>query len=239
MQALGPNDLIAAWDGGALDEAAHARLGRVLARALPGAAIERDTLGRRNQRLIALHGLLLGGAIEAVAACPVCGAANELNVPTDAIAALGSPAADARVPVASGPAALSARLPCMADLAAIASVSPEDAPVALAAACLGSGAEVTPELVAALEAAFEMADPAAVVRLATACAECGQPMAVEVDLAAFVATAIERLVERHLREIDLIARAYGWTEAEILSLSPARRARYVALLSGEAPRRTA
>jgi hypothetical protein len=38
-----------------------------------------------------------------------------------------------------------------------------------------------------------------------------------------------------LHEVDLLARAYGWTEPEVLALSEARRAAYLRLVVEGAP----
>jgi hypothetical protein len=238
MLALAAQDLLSVWDGSAVAEPAHARLARLLARALPGEPLEDDTLGRRNQRLIALHAALVGGVIEAVAACSHCGSDNEFELPGRAIAAAAVPPPKMRVVVHCSGVRVAARMPVMRDLALVA-----DAPGQAQAALLGAVVEEGPQdlegLAELLGAAFEAADPAALVRLASDCAVCGKSMAADVDVAAFVADAIERCIAALLGDIDLIARAYGWSEAGILALPPARRARYVAMLSGETPRRAA
>lgn len=231
MRRLSEAELLAVWDGSVPGEPPHARLGRVLASALPGEPLATDTLGRRNQRLIALHADLVGGPIAARAACVHCHTDNEFEVPADAIAAAPAPTSDARATLDWDGARIVARLPTMADLDAVAGLAPSDARGTLLAMC--ANALVEDEVSSALAEAFEALDPAAVVRLSISCAGCDAPLSVDVDLAAFVEASIEARVEVHLSEIDIVARAYGWSEAEILALSPARRARYVARLSGE------
>ena len=87
MRPLTALELIEAWDAPAPQPkplSAHFRLERLLAVALDGEDIGSDTLGRRNQRLIALRRAL--GAvrpIEAVAHCG-CGVENEVAVPAEA-----------------------------------------------------------------------------------------------------------------------------------------------------------
>jgi hypothetical protein len=46
-------------------------------------------------------------------------------------------------------------------------------------------------------------------------------------MAAFLWAEIEARARRLLREVHILATAYGWTEAEVLSLGENRRARYV------------
>jgi hypothetical protein len=43
---------------------------------------------------------------------------------------------------------------------------------------------------------------------------------------------IEAHAHKLVGEVDALARAYGWTEPEILVLSPQRRATYLAMVQG-------
>ena len=51
------------------------------------------------------------------------------------------------------------------------------------------------------------------------------------DIAEFFWTEISAQAQRLLREIDALARAYGWTEHEILSLPAQRRQTYLELIA--------
>ena len=64
-----------------------------------------------------------------------------------------------------------------------------------------------------------------------ACPDCGHGWNVELDVAAFAWREIEILAERLLQHVDVLARRYGWSEQEILTLSPARRRFYLELAS--------
>ena len=243
MRALSALALVEAWDG-PVAETAHARLDRVLRMVVDDEDIANDTLGRRNQRLIALRRHLCGPRpIEAVARCG-CGADNEVSIPADAIEAAPVPAPGTRITVEVGGRTVNARPPNMADLAAIAGLADADiACAALLARCTdasndGGGDDddsiTDPDAVlTALAARFYAMDPAADVRLAIHCVGCGTPLSVVIDFAAFVSRDIGQHVMRLLSEIDCLARAYGWTETAILALPPARRQRYVAMVRGE------
>lgn len=52
------------------------------------------------------------------------------------------------------------------------------------------------------------------------------------DVAAFAARDLDDRARVLYRTIDVIARAYGWREAEILALPEARRRVYRALIEG-------
>ena len=49
---------------------------------------------------------------------------------------------------------------------------------------------------------------------------------------AFVWAEVDAAAQRLLHEVDVLARAYGWTEPEVLALSEARRAAYLRLVRG-------
>jgi hypothetical protein len=51
------------------------------------------------------------------------------------------------------------------------------------------------------------------------------------DIGEFFWTEIAVQAQRLLREIDALARAYGWTEREILSLPGQRRQAYLELVA--------
>ena len=84
-----------------------------------------------------------------------------------------------------------------------------------------------------LEAAGEKmsrADPLAEIRLDLACPACGHEWEETLDLGAFVWSKIETRAKRLLREVHALGSAYGWSEKEILSLSPARRSFYLEMV---------
>lgn len=215
--------LIDRWDSGA-GLPPHGLLAGLLEPVADGRPLGADSLGRRNRRLIALHQRWVDRPIEAHVACPHCSATTEFVLPLEAMLELSEPPRDAQVTVAGR----HFRLPTMDDLAA---VGPD--PHALVGRCaIDPGVALDTAGLAALGEAFDRADPLARLMVDAACAECGAAVAAEVDLAEFVAAELARLVDLLLRDIDVIAGAYGWSEAAILDLPPTRRARYVELIAG-------
>ena len=84
----------------------------------------------------------------------------------------------------------------------------------------------TLEVVASRMAAL---DPQADVRLALDCPGCGHRWEPELDVAGHVLAEIDAHATRLLAEVHGLARAYGWSEGDILALSPRRRRRYLEL----------
>ncbi len=81
--------------------------------------------------------------------------------------------------------------------------------------------------------ALDAADPLIAFTVVTTCPACGHRTEHPLDLETF---ALRRLRERQGRlmaEIHELARAYGWTESEILAVPEARRARYRALIDAD------
>jgi hypothetical protein len=236
MTAPSAAALIGAWDL-ASGAPPHARVAALLA-AIEGAeTISGDTLGGRNRRLLMLHRALVRalvvGPLEARVTCAHCAAESEFTLPADAILALPTPDPDARVRVRSGCRTLSFRLPRMTDIEAAshASVNGDVRHAVLERCRIGGDGAIPEETAERLGRKFEALDPAANIIVNIACSGCAQPIAASVDLAAFVARDLDRLVDGLFRDIDLIASAYGWSEQAILALAPERRRRYAAMIA--------
>jgi hypothetical protein len=74
-------------------------------------------------------------------------------------------------------------------------------------------------------------DPLAEVILDMRCAACGHSWSLLFDIASFFWAEIEALAARLMTEVDALARAYGWREADILAMDGARRAAYLDMVT--------
>lgn len=61
------------------------------------------------------------------------------------------------------------------------------------------------------------------------CAECGAEWTETLDVAAHVWADVERGAMALMSDVAALAMAYGWTEAQVLALGPARRRAYLSL----------
>lgn len=185
-----------------------------------------QSLGACNRQLARLHEQVVGRPVEAVVSC-ACGEELEVALPREAVAAAPDPAPWVEI-AAPGPRRF--RLPHLADLALAAE------PLALAARCaLDDGGPLPEDHLAALDRAWAEADPAAEIQLDLACPACGGSVRARADLALFVARDLDLKVRGLVAEIHALARAYGWSEAEVLAVPPARRRAYGALIAAHAP----
>jgi hypothetical protein len=82
-----------------------------------------------------------------------------------------------------------------------------------------------------LAESMDQYDPQAEVQLKLSCPTCGQHWPVLFDIVSFFWTEICVQAKRLLREVHTLARAYGWREADILSMSAARRQLYLEMVT--------
>ena len=195
------------------------------------------TVGRRDGALLERY-CAPAGTIEALADCPGCGAALDVTLDPRRLAA--GPAR-AEVTVAHDGYAVTARPPTVADLRALPTDGSEDelrdvllGRCVLAATRRGkpvAATDLPAGVVERVEDALDEADPAADLRVALDCGECGAEWTETVDAVALAWSALERTARRLATEVHLLAGAYGWSEREILALSPFRRGLYLSAVA--------
>ena len=194
-----------------------------LAAAVSGRPLEELSalpIGRRDALLLELHA---GETLDATAACPACGEQAEFSVDTAALIAR-----------AEDPKRTGWRPPDSNDIAAAAATGDaEAAERVLLERCAGS-ADLSPDERAAVVAALAEADPLAEVLVDVSCPACGEEFVADLDIGAFVWADVRARAQRLLLEVDALARAYGWTEAEVLALGERRRGAYLQLAEARA-----
>jgi hypothetical protein len=170
--------------------------------------------------------------MEGVVTCERCAERSEFVVPVEEILRAARPAPDAQVRLEAQGRTFTFRLPRMSDIEAASRLSSvHDVRQAIMRRCALDSDDPPAALADRLGARFEALDPAANIVLTTVCSGCAAPIAAAVDVAAFVAHDLDRIVEKVLRDIDAIASTYGWSEAAIIALPPRRRRRYVAMIA--------
>jgi len=202
-------------------------------------------LGRQHSRLLRLRAAAFGSDLEATAACPQCGEAAEFHLDAVELAAAGDDGTVA--PLTPDGYRVEWRLPAPADLAAAAGAAARgnDPERELLRRCVLSAAgpdgsavgadRLPPSVRAELARSMSDADPLAEVLVDVTCAACGANFQSDLDVAAFVWTEVEAHARRVLLDVDILARAYGWTEGDVLALSEARRAAYLRLVADGLP----
>jgi hypothetical protein len=232
MRPFSSVDCLNLWESGAglhpLDQGLLA-----LGAALPGTP--QDTLadwplGRRNMALAQLRCSSFGPRLQGWTACRRCG--EKLEVEFDGRLLTGEATdqghASMEPIVVNGQ---SFRLPTTRDLAKAAREADASlAPIRLVESCRlekGEPPAWSDEDLEEIGQKLAMADPLAETRLALRCPVCENAWEETLDMVTFLWREIEARARRLLLEIHTLASAYGWAEADILSLSERRRALYL------------
>jgi hypothetical protein len=186
-------------------------------------------VGERDTRLLALREWAFGSQMRGLADCPQCSEAVELTLPAEQMRAIG-PAAQPEFIVYFGGEALHARVPSTQDLLAV-EAAPDAAAArgALLERCLAGRtlAELPHGAADAIVEQMAQSDPRANIELALACPACRHEWLALFNVVSFFWREIEAWAHRTLAEVHALATAYGWTEGEILALSPWRRQAYL------------
>jgi hypothetical protein len=200
------------------------------------------TIGQRDAYLLTLRELTLGSKLEAFTNCPKCGEKLEFQLNVGDIRMSDPNATVLHHHVLQLEEwELQFRLPNSQDLAAIAGC--QDVATAdslLLQRCLlqanhhgtpVSYDRLSPVVIDQLAEQMVAADPQAEILLNLNCAACGHQWQSLFDILSFFWTEISAQAKRLLREVHLLARFYGWREADILSMSAFRRQLYLDLVT--------
>ena len=237
MQAPQAGRLVQTWERGS--DRSTARRGLLLLElAVPDGAPGQQaqlSIGHRDSCLIDLRERLFGAAVEAVSTCRRCGETIAIEFDLDRIRAPHA-APGTLVAVRAGGRLLRFRLPDSTDLLAIEQEKDFDAAerLLLGRCLVGSRAGDPERAEAAAESisrALAEADPQAELLLDIACPNCGEGQAEPFDIVTHLWSEIADCVIELLEEVDLLATRYGWSEADILAMSPARRGAYLDLIA--------
>lgn len=244
MRPLTAHDLIHIWERGQ-DRHTFDRALLLLAPAFPEMSWEELatlTVGQRNTGLFLLRSRMFGFALHACAECPSCACRLEFSIdardlcPADRMAQ-----AEAKQSLIHDGVEVFFRPLDSRDLAAV--VHCKD--VATARAMLIEScvlvarddektlpaSDLVESAVTALAERAAHGDPQAETLLSLKCPDCAHDWSMLFDIASFFWTEISAEVKRLLHEVHTLARAYGWIEQDILSMSAARRQIYLEMAS--------
>jgi hypothetical protein len=234
-------DLLNVWERG-LPQSPGQRALLLLQAACAEIPLERlaqFSIVQRDMHLLALREQLFGPRLASTATCPACGERLEF----------GFNGADIRAATEADPGTFSLaradygvqfRLPNSLDLANLDPAADVEAnrrrllQECIIAAQRG-GAEVAAtdlpeEMVVAISERMAELDPDADLQLALNCPQCHHAWEAPLDIVSYLWTEIHGWAIRLLREIHLLASAYGWREADVLALSPGRRQAYLEMI---------
>lgn len=205
----------------------------------PADALAGLPLGERNRRFLEVRRRVFGAVVDCEATCPACSARLEMSVDSDVVAPPIRRVTPDELRLAENGWTVSFRLPNSTDMAA--ALGTDDPAQVVLERCVGDAAGPGgPVDVATLPQAVRdgvtdrMAalDDGAELRLELACADCGHRWTASLDPAAVVFDEVAAHAARLMSEVDVLARAYGWREPDILALGPLRRRQYLEFVGG-------
>lgn len=229
MTPVSAATLLTVWEMGAAQPPV-ARALSLLEPFFPETAHAELPIGARDALLLLVREWLFGAQMPCVATCPACATRLEFTLNTTDLRALAPAAAVQQLEIDGYQFAF--RLPASVDLLAL---TPGAATTRqLVERCLlEAPASLTEDALAAVGAAMTQADPLLDLRIEVTCPACGHGWTTPFDVTAFVWQELDHWARRLLRDVHMLARAYGWRESDILALSPQRRAFYLQLVNDE------
>lgn len=230
--------LLDLWDAGA-NATTWRRALLLLQIAWPQDAVAQWPLGHANARLLELRAALFGSDWQCVADCPSCAQVVEATLDTATMLAT-APSFESTPALAwhaldEQPSALRFRLPVVGDLVGARTVNGVGASRLLDAiievpASNESGAapvDVSSASRNAIEQRVMQLDPLAAIDVVIDCPACGRRWRAAVEVAGMLWAEVAALAKRLLADVTRLAAVFGWTEAQILALSPMRRQHYL------------
>jgi hypothetical protein len=198
-------------------------------------------IGWRDLHLLAVREALFGQRLSSLTSCPQCGERLEMAFDIAQLRAIPPDSAS------SGPYSIARddyevefHLPNSGDMLRVAELSEAgESRRTLFESCVEqarragvpiSASELPNELVLAAAARMAELDPQADMQIELTCPACSSRWSTTFDIASYLWIEINAWALRLLHEIHCLASAYGWREADILSLSPMRRQFYLELI---------
>lgn len=239
MQAMSVSKLLEVWEQGQ-GRPLYRRAILLLAAACPGESPEELSalsIGSRDARLLTLREWTFGRRLSCLTTCPACTERLEFSLDVPDLQAAAPEVKDERFQFAIDGYAVEFRPLNTSDLVqAIGCPDGKQEHMVLMERCVLDARReneriATEQLPArvfeALAAHMAQADPQAEIQLPLACPACDHRWRALFDIVSFFWSEIHAWAVRVLREVHLLASAYGWPEAEILAMSPVRRSLYL------------
>jgi hypothetical protein len=199
-------------------------------------------LGVVDARLLDFREGSFGPRLDVVVDCPDCGQRLEFAFEVADLRIEPSETEQLEVLSDDGGMRVRFRSPTLADLRAIAaSESLDGGRRSLVERCVVEArrggeptdpASLPDDVLLRIGEAMAEADRQADLRLGLRCPDCDHAWATPFDIASFLWIEIDARARRLMADVHVLARAYGWTEAEILALPAARRRAYLELVLG-------
>lgn len=239
MRPLSVPELLNIWERG-LGSRPFERALAILSVATPESStadLARMSIGRRDASLLRLREWAFGSEMAIVAACPRCQRQVETALTVTDLCASVESTSNSETSPAIGDYKFRCRAPNTDDLVACVGLDMAMSRRTLLTHCVlhstcrgGPTAvdELPTEVVDAVIERIAEADQAD-IRIDFTCPDCEYRWNELFDIVSFFWTEIDAWARRLLREVHILASAYGWRESDILALGPTRRQIYLTM----------
>jgi hypothetical protein len=242
MRSLSAAELIRMWERG-MSQSPVDRALTVLTAVSAESPAELAILcvGRRDARLVQVYEHIFGRMCAAFAECSRCHERLEYSISTTDLAGRTTEQLDeSAVMLEIGEISLQLRPPNTLDLSAVSKCDElSSARRVLAERCIVEArrGETPLDAYTLTDAAVEQVaqclakvDPQADILVDLTCPACGHVWQLIFDIESFLWTKVSALAKRLLREVHVLAEAYGWAERDILALTAVRRQFYLEMV---------
>jgi len=239
MRALPASELLEVWEQG-YSQPPHHRALLLLAAACPeepSEALAKLSIGSRDARLLTLREWTFGSEFAGFTHCPACGEKLEFTVCLADLRFCTSELRDEMFHLVSDDYQVDYRLPCTLDLIEAGSAAgTQHGRLMLLQRCIRSAQyqdqkvsmdQLPDTVLEAVTVHMADQDPQADTRLSLSCPGCNHRWEALFDIVSFFWNEIQAWAVRIITEVHLLASAYGWCEADILSMSSLRRHMYL------------
>lgn len=189
-------------------------------------------LGLRDRHLLELRGKTFGDILDCKIECPNCDETLELSLSVTALSE------NLNIPVKEyiqieGEGFQLTPLTSRDMVEAAASANPKQASDLLREKICGRSISDIPEaFIEELEGHIERRESGSELPLSLTCVNCDHSWSERFDIGEFFWVELDAKAKRLLAEISEIARTFGWSEKDILNLSPHRRQSYLSFIRG-------
>lgn len=246
MNNLSALELLNTWEQGRNQNLACQAL-LLLAASCPEksiASLARLSIGHRDALLLTLREKTFGQQLDGIATCPECGEQLELTMKVNDILVEEKIGPNTGLTATIDNYEVNFRLPDSTDIAFL--IEPIDMAAArqkIYGRCILSiydtseSKEITidglpVEIMNEISDRIAKADPQADILINLSCPSCGNEWQMGFDIVSYFWSEINSWAYRILYEVRNLAMAYGWSERDILSMSPWRRQIYLEMING-------
>jgi len=241
MGSMTASDILETWEWGRSRHPIDRALA-ILATAMPEAShndLIALPIGRRDTQLLRIRAETFGPVLDGHSRCASCDEQLEFEIGIDQILGEdvgGTGTTERAYMLDVDGTRYSFRLPNSSDLAAaVACGDAEAARGLIARRCLvdryPDDGPIPSDHLTALSGEMARLDPHADITFRLDCPLCGHAGEASLDIVSFLWSEIDSAARRLVRDVHVLASAYGWSEADILAMSETRREAYIELAS--------